>query len=41
MSNEIKKPPDGGVRFLTMLSVVGSLASIAGLILALIMLCRS
>jgi hypothetical protein len=37
----IKKPPGWEARFLTVLSVIGSAASIAGFILALIMLLRS
>ncbi|GMO52326.1 MAG: hypothetical protein Pg6C_17870 [Treponemataceae bacterium] len=41
MSNEIKKPPGGGGRILLVLTVVASLASIAGFILALIQFIKS
>jgi hypothetical protein len=37
----IKKPPGWEARFLTVLAVIGSLASIAGLVLTLIMLFKS
>ena len=36
MSSEVKKPPGGGGRILLVLTVVASLASIAGFILTLI-----